>query len=92
MNRNIDTFLLYRFLFADEVTEWVEANIPDDCRYTARGYPWRNLLRTFGERAMREVFKHGNFEYNETSYWAEQRLIAWCKKNNRSWTPVSTDH
>lgn len=90
MRRDIDTHLLYRALFADMDPEWVQANVPEDCRYTARGYPWANLLRTFGERAMREVFEHGNFEYNDSSYWAEQKLIAWCKRNHRSWSPVST--
>ena len=52
----IDTHLLYRALFADMDPQWVQDNVPDNCLPTYRGYPWANLLRTFGERAMREVF------------------------------------
>lgn len=94
MRRDIDPGLLYRSLFANiddpEWWTWVRNNVPDNCLPNRRGYPWANLLRTFGERTMREVFKHGNFEQSEASYWAEQKLIAWCKRNHRSWSPVST--
>lgn len=73
---------LYWSLFGDD-TGW---GIPKDCLPNRRGYPWANLVRTYGLPTIREMFKQGNLQACPLSYQAEIKFASWCKRNGYHWT------